>query len=143
MMLLIQTIRKVLSKKRILIIVLSGAMIFAPGILFFITSPANIKVEVYKTGSGWGYDILRGRQIIIHQPVIPVFQNSSSFPSSDLALKAGKKVLKKLREHSNPSLTATDLADIGIRWEFQNSSEKTESGHQWNSSSQKPCSSIK
>jgi hypothetical protein len=72
-----------------------------------------ISVKGFKTESGnWGYEILAGKKVFIHQEFIPVLEGEQPFRSKKEALRMGRAVLKKMTTHNTPTLTREEVLDI-------------------------------
>jgi hypothetical protein len=97
--------KKHLSRSLILIILLSAA--FACRNREY---PYNI--HLYKSGQGWGYDILTKDKLYIHQPYMPVIAGDVPFPQKKAAKKTAVLMIKKLKEHKVPSVSKEELQSI-------------------------------
>ena len=64
---------------------------------------------------GWGYDILKGKSVLIHQPHIPAIQGNHGFKSEYDAQKAANRVMDKL-DHNimPPTLSVDELRELGV-----------------------------
>jgi hypothetical protein len=69
-------------------------------------------VVVYKSGEGWGYNVLFKNRIVINQPFIPVIQGNHPFRNKNTAMKTGKLVVKKLSSGKSPEISHTELFDL-------------------------------
>jgi hypothetical protein len=69
-------------------------------------------VDLFKTEQGWGYDIVKNKQVYIHQPFIPAVEGQVPFPDKSSARKTGRLVIKKLRNHKTPSITQEEIKAI-------------------------------
>lgn len=76
----------------------------------------RLKVEVkpFKTGNGWGYDIMVDKKIFIHQETIPAIAGNRSFSSQHDAVKTGNLVVKKLVGGKFPSVTSEEITALGV-----------------------------
>jgi hypothetical protein len=77
----------------------------------------QIHVEVFKidTLQAWGYEIVSGNKVFIHQETIPALEGKRTFASKDDALKVGNRVKEKLIEKQPPILTKEEVfALLGI-----------------------------
>ncbi|MCC6286343.1 MAG: DUF4907 domain-containing protein [Chitinophagaceae bacterium] len=107
------------SKKKILIISLLAIAAIAGGLYtrHYYRQHEMVKVEIkpFKTGKGWGYNVMVDKKIYIHQETIPAFAGNQSFTSEDDAVKAGNLVVKKMiAGNMLPSLTAEEVVGLGI-----------------------------
>jgi len=74
------------------------------------------EVQVFDTGNGWGYDILRNGKAFIHQPTIPGVAGTVGFANAEQAQKVGKRVVEKLeKEKDLPTLTHDELRQLGVK----------------------------
>lgn len=102
--------RMIRRKKYIIIFALSLVFLLA-GITY--TNRGHFyTVDVYKSGQGWGYDVLVNKNVYIHQPYIPVINGQMPFPDKNSAKKTGRLVANKLRSHKAPALTKEELTGI-------------------------------
>lgn len=78
----------------------------------------------YNGLKGFGFDILLGKQVIIHQPYIPAVLGNISFRSEVDAKKVGKLMITKIRTNQfPPSVTKNELLELSII-SHNNSNEK-------------------
>ena len=64
---------------------------------------------------GYGYDVLMGGKIYIHQPHIPAVAGNNGFPSAESALKTGTFIVTKIRKNiMPPSVTKEELDSLGV-----------------------------
>jgi uncharacterized protein DUF4907 len=73
-----------------------------------------VEVRAFQTGSGWGYEILKDKQLYIHQDIIPVLSGTHSFPTKEKALAIGRRVLDRINRKQLPDVTLQDLKEEGI-----------------------------
>ena len=69
-------------------------------------------VELYKSGDGWGYNILKKDNVYIHQPFMPAVEGEVPFPDKKSARKTGRLVIKKIRKHKSPAVTKEEIKVI-------------------------------
>lgn len=85
---------------------------------FFRTAGAeendSIRLVVYPTEKGWGYDVEMNGRTVIHQPFMPVAAGEAPFEKEEDARKAGKMVVEKIKANDSPALTREDLSRAGI-----------------------------
>ncbi len=62
----------------------------------------------------WAYEIYRGKKLIIRQERVPAASGLHYFTKKGDAEKAGRLVIKKLKERKTPSLTAKELENLNI-----------------------------
>lgn len=79
------------------------------------TKNESLKVESFKTTSGWGYLISNKNKIIIKQSIIPVINDIKSFETEEDAKKVGNLVAKKLHGNNSPTVTKNDLILLKIK----------------------------
>jgi methylase of polypeptide subunit release factors len=70
------------------------------------------KVELFKNGNGWGYDILVNNKPYIHQPFIPALEGQVPFGDKESARKTARLVVDKLKNHKSPGITREELNSI-------------------------------
>ena len=64
--------------------------------------------------SGWGYEILVGGKIFIHQQFIPAIAGKKAFLTREDAMKTASLVIKKLVGNQPPAITCNDLDSLKI-----------------------------
>jgi hypothetical protein len=69
-------------------------------------------VNVIRSHQGWGYNIQKGRRIIIHQPFMPAINGQIAFRTKNSAKKTGIMVVKKLRGNQSPVINKDELNSI-------------------------------
>lgn len=68
--------------------------------------------KVFRGSCGWGYDILVGDRVLIHQESIPSQQGTCGFTREESAQKAAGIIINKMKNGQAPYLTSFDLAKI-------------------------------
>ena len=69
----------------------------------------RVHYEVIQSGKGWGYNILIGEKVVIHQPYIPAVPGEKAFPDKQSARRVAKLVMGKINRGESPSVTLEDL----------------------------------
>ncbi len=73
------------------------------------------ETAVFKTKTGWGYEIRKNQKAVIHQPVIPGIAGNRSFTTQQQARIVGEAVTEKMRQGQfPPALTRQELAQLGV-----------------------------
>ena len=75
----------------------------------------SLKIESFKTKTGWGYSIASNDRILIKQSIIPVINETKSFFTEKDALKTGNLVVDKLNKELSPTVTKNDLILLKIK----------------------------
>jgi hypothetical protein len=70
------------------------------------------EIDLFKSGNGWGYDVLVKNKPYIHQPYMPAVEGQVPFRSRKSAKKTGRLVIKKIRNHEIPAITAEEIKAI-------------------------------
>lgn len=65
-------------------------------------SRQQLTYRCFTTGQGWGYDILLGEKILIHQTVDPALQSNKGFGSKDAAGEDARIVIRKIKLGETP-----------------------------------------
>lgn len=90
------------------------------GVFFFQVRPGRIggsqlRVETFKIADGWGYRILNGDSMLIHQPFVPVVPGVKRFKTEQDAALTGKLTLSKIEQGLfPPSVTMRELDSLGV-----------------------------
>jgi hypothetical protein len=70
------------------------------------------EVSLFRSGAGWGYDILKKGEVYIHQPYMPAVEGQVPFRDKISARKTGRLVVKKIRNHESPAVTQEEIKSI-------------------------------
>lgn len=70
------------------------------------------EVALFRSGDGWGYDILRKEKVYIHQPFMPAVEGETPFRDKKSARKTGRLVVKKIRRHQLPAVSEEEIKSI-------------------------------
>ena len=63
---------------------------------------------------GYGYQIKEGNRILIDQPFIPAISEEKAFKSREDAQKVGELVLKRVKNHTDFSVSVKELRELNI-----------------------------
>ncbi len=75
----------------------------------------DYSVKSIQTENGWGYQIFKGKKLLINQPTIPAVQGNKSFSSELDAIKVGDLVVNKLLQNQfPPTVSSEELISLGI-----------------------------
>ncbi len=108
---LMQNIMQMTNRKTV--ITAFVIFLFAVSFLIYITGRNNtFKVNTYKSGDGWGYDVLVKNKVYIHQPFLPAVEGNIPFENKSTARKTGDLVVKKLKKHKLPTITREEVKSI-------------------------------
>ena len=99
------------NKKKALIIFALFAVIIA--VSFAVARRGQFyEVVLFRSGDGWGYDILRKEKVYIHQPFIPAVEGEKPFPDKVSARKTARLVTRKMKNQKMPSVTPEEIRKI-------------------------------
>ena len=70
------------------------------------------EVSLFRSGDGWGYDILKKDKAYIHQPYMPAVEGQVPFKDKRSAKKTGRLVIKKIRNHKLPAVTKEEINSL-------------------------------
>ena len=70
------------------------------------------EVALFRSGDGWGYDILRKEKVYIHQPFMPAVEGEKPFPDRVSARKTARLVTRKIKNKKIPSVTPEEIRKI-------------------------------
>jgi hypothetical protein len=96
-------------RRRIKLLIITGAILFVPVFILILPQRQTYKAEAFRTGDGWGYNILRNGKIYIHQPTIPAIPEHRSFETAELAEKTAARVIEKIKDNKIPSLSEREM----------------------------------
>ena len=73
------------------------------------------QVTVFSAPGGWGYDVLKNNQLLIHQPTIPGQPGQAGFVSEAQARRVGERVVEKIEQTQGmPTLSDDELRQLGV-----------------------------
>lgn len=99
------------NKKKALIIFALFAVIIA--VSFAVARRGQFyEVSLFRSGDGWGYDILRKEKVYIHQPFMPAIEGEKPFPDKVSARKTARLVTRKMKNQKMPSVTPEEIRKI-------------------------------
>jgi hypothetical protein len=99
--------------------VLLAACVFAAGSTVFLLSARRqaqgpLHYQCYETAHGWGYDILAGNKIIMHQPFIPSVPGHAGFKQQHDAAAVARFVIEKIKSGEMPAINQWELQRLGV-----------------------------
>jgi Domain of unknown function (DUF4907) len=105
-------------------IYLFGALVFIILVIGFSINPDNnnhenmlqVESSSFNVPGGWGYNILVGHKIFIHQANIPALSGNKAFTSREDAEKTANLVIQKIVNKKVPSVTVNELDSLHIRY---------------------------
>lgn len=92
------------------VLLLSGAIAMIAASYF--SRQDGFRGQVFRTETGWGYDIYHDGDKIIHQPYAPGISGNIPFPDRRSARSAAEMVAGKLSRGEYPGLSERELSDI-------------------------------
>jgi hypothetical protein len=104
------SIMKMIKKRSYLFIAL--LLVIALSAVIYTGRGHFYDVDLFKSGNGWGYDVLVKNKLYIHQPYMPAVEGQVPFSSRESARKIGRLVIKKIRNHEIPAVTAEEIKAI-------------------------------
>lgn len=93
-------------------------LFFCTGILLVSCQKSNSKYEIKitKQSSGYGYQVLKKRKILINQPFIPAIQGEKTFKNEKDAQKTADLVVSKIDKYSLPKISIHELDSMKIEY---------------------------
>ncbi|MDR3713015.1 MAG: DUF4907 domain-containing protein [Puia sp.] len=73
-----------------------------------------VQARPISTSLGWGYEIVVGDTIFIHQEFIPAIPGKHGFRTKEDAMKVGMKIIDKMKHGKVEAITVGDLREMGI-----------------------------
>ena len=86
-----------------------------------------IELRAIQTPKGWGYDILAGGKIFVHQDIIPAIPGEHGFRTKEDALAVGKKVYDRVMAGQIPMVSVQEIKDLGV---YPDSAAQHSAAHQ-------------
>jgi hypothetical protein len=101
---------------RLLLLLLLAGLVLATAYMLYDQRQNHYQVQVIKTPTGWGYDILNRGKPFIHQPTIPGTPGVVAFSSQEQARRVGERVVEKLGQaEALPTMTNEELRQLGVK----------------------------
>jgi Domain of unknown function (DUF4907) len=115
--LMLKTMTTIINRRQGM--VLLTALSLAAGITMFKIArrnedPDRVTSNCFKTTQGWGYDILVGKKIVIHQSFIPGVPGFQGFTTQQQAQAVAQIVIEKIKSHKQPFISHEQLQQLGI-----------------------------
>ena len=99
-----------INKKYFRLIVSIALILFIVLSFFVITlNSQKYNARIFSVGNGWGYEILSGKRILIHQDCIQAIQGNVPFASKKDAMKIANLVILKLEAGKIPYVSDREL----------------------------------
>ena len=68
--------------------------------------------RLFRSGCGWGYDIVCNGRTVIHQPFIPALPGEKVFPDRRSARKVAGHVAAKIRAGESPAVSTEEILEL-------------------------------
>lgn len=91
------------------LVILAVSLFIATIVFVFTYRDNNLHYRTFQTKKGWGYEILSGQTVIIHQQEIPTLPAAKGFEEKRHAEAIAKLVIKKIKNGEPPSIGIFDL----------------------------------
>lgn len=93
-------------------------LFFFPTILLLSCEKKNntFDIKITKQESGFGYQILKEKKILINQPFIPAIQGEKTFTTEKDAYKTASLVIKKMGKQTLPRISIHELDSMKIEY---------------------------
>jgi hypothetical protein len=62
----------------------------------------QLSAQCFQTAQGWGYNILAGKKILIHQPMVPGKPGNKGFETEQQATAAAQNMIADIRSGRTP-----------------------------------------
>ncbi|MDP4130014.1 MAG: DUF4907 domain-containing protein [Bacteroidota bacterium] len=113
----------IIRKKKYFILTVT-ALLICSAVIFFVRHERSgkrdhegqifLKAVPVQTTYGWGYNIMAGNKIYIHQDYIPAVAGKQGFKTREDALRVANRVIEKISANQLPVITVKDLEELGI-----------------------------
>lgn len=97
--------------KKVVIAAISLLTVLGTGIVID-RSRQDYSAHVFISSNGWGYDIVKGRKTIIHQPFIPCFAGNVTFGDKMTAQRTGDLIVEKLKNKQSPRVSKLEIEAV-------------------------------
>lgn len=74
----------------------------------------RLAAKIFRSGEGWGYDILTNDTVFIHQETIPAIEGRKPFQTKEDAKEISDLVLSKMHQRKLPVINTGELDSCGI-----------------------------
>ena len=72
----------------------------------------RVHSRLFRSGCGWGYDIVCNGRTVIHQPFIPALPGEKVFPDRRSARKVAGLVAGKIRAGESPAVSTEEILEL-------------------------------
>lgn len=72
----------------------------------------HITAKVFEGFNGWGYDILVGDSLLIHQESVPSISGKAGFQKKEQAEQTAELIIYKIKKGKFPTVTALEIEKI-------------------------------
>jgi len=103
---------RMIIKRDIIVIVISVVIAAAIPFVYMGRERKKIQCKTFHTSAGWGYDILVGNRLLIHQQFVPAIAEKKGFDTEASAKKIARLVIDKLENNKLPTITHHELTQI-------------------------------
>jgi hypothetical protein len=70
---------------------------------YYSSQPVNqLSAQCFQTTQGWGYNILAGQKILIHQPMVPGKSGNKGFETEQQAAASAQAMISDIRAGRTP-----------------------------------------
>jgi hypothetical protein len=94
------------------LVILAVSSILAAIVFVFTYRNDGLHYRTFQTNTGWGYEILSGKTIIIHQQEIPALPAVKGFEEKSHAEAIARLVIKKIKNGEPPSIGIFELTAV-------------------------------
>lgn len=99
------------------LIIIGAALIISAAVWIVTLNKQDVKrkkitAKVFQGLHGWGYDILVGDTLFIHQESIPAQRGKAGFPEKKQAEQAARLIINKMERRELPTVTTFELEQI-------------------------------
>jgi len=75
-----------------------------------------VQVETFRSGEGWGYEIIIAGKTKIKQSMIPAIQGNIPFNSEKEARQVGNYIIQKMKKGETPVISIRELDSLQIKY---------------------------
>ena len=93
-------------------------LLFSACVVLFVSAAvsyshsARVYGRLFRSGGGWGYDIVYNGKAVIHQPYIPALPGMNPFPDRHSARKVASHVAARVQSGESPAVSAEEVREL-------------------------------
>lgn len=93
-------------------VLLSACIVLAVSAAVSYSCSTRVHGRLFRSGCGWGYDIVCNGRTVIHQPFMPALPGNAPFPDRRSARAIAGHVASNIRAGESPAVSAEEVRKL-------------------------------